>query len=40
MSLGMVNKLRLEASSALESIVEEAKTYVQNSPVVGADETS
>lgn len=40
MSLGTVNKLRFEASSALESIVEEAKTYVQNSRVVGADETS
>ncbi|MHC5733110.1 MAG: IS66 family transposase, partial [Nostoc sp.] len=40
MSLGTVNKLRLEASSALESIVEEAKIYVQNSLVVGADETS
>ena len=40
MSLGTVNKLRLEASDALESAVEEAKIYVQNSPVVGADETS
>lgn len=40
MSLGTVNKLRLEASLALESIVEEAKIYVQNSRVVGADETS
>ncbi|MDR9894511.1 DUF6444 domain-containing protein [Aetokthonos hydrillicola Thurmond2011] len=40
MSLGTVNKLRLEASFALESIVEEAKIYVQNSRVVGADETS
>ena len=40
MSLGTVNKLRLEASSALETVVEEAKTYVQNSRVVGADETS
>ncbi len=40
MSLGTVNKLRLEASSALSSVVEEAKTYVQNSRVVGADETS
>ena len=39
MSLGTVNKLRLEASSALESVVESAKTYVQNSRVVGADET-
>jgi transposase len=40
MSLGTVNKLRLEASLALESVVEEAKIYVQNSRVVGADETS
>lgn len=39
MSLGMVNKLRLEASAALENVVEEAKIYVQTSPVVGADET-
>lgn len=40
MCLGTVNKLRLEASDAIESAVLEAKTYVQNSPVVGADETS
>lgn len=40
MSLGTINKLRLEASSALESVVEEAKMYVQNSRIVGADETS
>ncbi|MBW4511506.1 MAG: IS66 family transposase [Scytonematopsis contorta HA4267-MV1] len=39
MSLGTVNKLRLEASSALSSIVAEAKIYIQNSPIVGADET-
>jgi len=39
MSLVMVNKLRLEASAALESVVESAKIYVQTSPVVGADET-
>jgi transposase len=39
MSLGTVNKLRLEASSAIESVVESAKTYVQLSRVVGADET-
>lgn len=39
MSLGTVNKLRLEASSSLESVVESAKTYVQNARVVGADET-
>ena len=40
MSLGTINKLRLEASSALENVIEEAKMYVQNSRVVGADETS
>lgn len=39
-SLGTVNTLRLEASNAVESAVEEAKIYVQNSRVVGADETS
>ena len=40
MSLGTVNNLRLEASNAVESAVEEAKIYVQNFEVVGADETS
>ena len=40
MSLGTVNNLRLEASNAVESAVEQAKIYVQNSEVVGADETS
>ncbi len=40
MSLGTVNNLRLEASNAVESAVDEAKIYVQNSHVVGADETS
>lgn len=40
MSLGTVNKLRLEASDAIESAVFEAKQYVQNSNIVGADETS
>jgi hypothetical protein len=40
MSLGTVNNLRLEASLAVESAVEEAKIYVQNSLIVGADETS
>ena len=40
MSLGTVNNLRLEASKAVESAVAEAKTSVQNSSVVGADETS
>ncbi|BAZ03191.1 transposase IS66 (plasmid) [Tolypothrix tenuis PCC 7101] len=40
MCLGTVNKLKKEASDAIESAVWEAKTYVQNSPVVGADETS
>lgn len=40
MSLGTVNKLRIEASDAVERAVEEAKIYVHNSPIVGADETS
>ncbi len=40
MSLGTVNKLRLEASDAVEEAVLEAKAYVQNSNIVGADETS
>ena len=40
MSLGTVNKLRLEASNAVATCVEEAKQYIQNSEVVGADETS
>jgi transposase len=40
MSLGTVNRLRLEASNAVANCVDEAKLYVQNSPVVGADETS
>lgn len=40
MSLGTVNKLRLEASNAVASCVEEAKLYVQKQEVVGADETS
>ena len=40
MSLGTVNKLRKEASSAVASCVDEAKLYVQQQEVVGADETS
>lgn len=40
MSLGTVNKLRIEASDAVASCVAEAKLYVQRSNVVGADETS
>lgn len=40
MSLGTVNKLRLEASNAIASCVDEAKHYIQQSDVVGADETS
>jgi hypothetical protein len=39
-SLGTVNKLRLEASNAVASCVDEAKEYIQNAQVVGADETS
>jgi hypothetical protein len=40
MSLGTVNKLRLEASSAVVSGVEIAKSYIQLQKVCGADETS
>ncbi len=40
MSLGTVNKLRTEASVAVASCVDEAKQYVQQQLVVGADETS
>ena len=40
MSLGTVNKLRLEASVAVADCVDEAKLYIQNSKVVCADETS
>lgn len=40
MSLGSVNALRQEASHAVACCVDEAKQYVQQQPVVGADETS
>jgi transposase len=40
MCLGTVNKLKKEASDAVALSVLEAKTYVQNSQIVGADETS
>ncbi|MEA5537325.1 IS66 family transposase [Crocosphaera sp. XPORK-15E] len=40
MSLGTVNKLRIEASNAVANCVDEAKLYIQNAEVVGADETS
>ncbi|MCA2619811.1 MAG: IS66 family transposase [Microcystis sp. M040S2] len=39
MSLGTVNRLRKEASSAVSEAVEDAKAYVQSQPIVGADET-
>ena len=39
MSLGTVNRLRKEASVALSSAVEEAKSYIQSAPIVNADET-
>jgi hypothetical protein len=39
MSLGTVNRLRKEASSAVSAPVEEAKAYVQSAPIVGVDET-
>jgi hypothetical protein len=40
MSLGTINRLRCEASLAVSIPVDEAKVYVQNSSIVGADETS
>lgn len=40
MSLGTVNKLRIEASDLKANCVDEAKKYVQQQEVVGADETS
>lgn len=40
MSLGTVNTIRQEASNAVANCVNEAKLYVQQQPVVGADETS
>jgi transposase len=39
LSLGTVNRLRKEASEAVEEPVDEAKAYVQSAPMVGADET-
>lgn len=39
MSLGTVNRLRKEASVALSSAVDEAKTYIQSAPMINADET-
>ena len=39
MSLGTVNRLRLEANDAIANCVDEAKLYVQQQPIVGADET-
>jgi transposase len=39
-SLGTVNRLRLEASKAVATCVDEAKLYIQNANIVGADETS
>lgn len=38
-SLGTVNRLRNEASVALLSAVESAKTYIQSAELVNADET-
>jgi transposase len=39
-SLGTVNKLRLEASNAVANCVDEAHVYIQQQEVVAADETS
>ncbi|GET38413.1 transposase IS66 [Microseira wollei NIES-4236] len=38
-SLGTVNKLRLEASNAVADCVNEAKVYIQQQEIVAADET-
>jgi transposase len=38
-SLGTVNKLRLEASNAVANCVDEAKAYIQQQEIVAADET-
>ena len=40
MALGTVNRLRQEGSMAVAKPVDEAQQYVQQQPVVGADETS
>ncbi len=39
MSVGTVNHLRQEANAAVVTPVEEAHQYVQQQPIVGADET-
>lgn len=39
MSLGTVNRRRQEASAAVADSVAETQEYVQQQPVVGADET-
>ncbi len=39
LSLGSVNRLRTEASSAKSAAVEEAKAYIQSAPTICADET-
>ncbi|NJM59424.1 MAG: IS66 family transposase [Oscillatoriales cyanobacterium RU_3_3] len=40
MSVGTVNKLRLEASNAVADSVAQAKLYIQQQEIVAADETS
>ena len=40
MALGTVNRLRLEASAAVAESVGKTQEYLQQQPVVGADETS
>ncbi len=40
MSIGTVNRLRQEASAAVAVPVNQAQEYIQQQPVVGADETS
>jgi transposase len=37
MSLGTINRMRKEASTALSSVVDEAKSYIQSAQSVCAD---
>jgi transposase len=39
MSIGTINRLRIEVSEAVTDAVTEAQSYIQQSPTVGVDET-
>lgn len=39
MSIGTINRLRIEVSEAVSDAVTEAQSYIQHSPTVGVDET-